>query len=552
MRIPFIPFFLSLALFANISFGQSTPVTGQHTPASAAYKHSSNLTTDNFHPDIAAQTLLGADASQATELADQLKKVMDAYGLSVDTNVISTDSNFVDTLTKKNICYPFPVYKDIYLQKMGGVWYYSSHTVKHIPQLYLKVFPKGSSTIAHYLKKLGNGDFLGLEQWQWLGFLIIILGSVGAYFLSFYLSKALVHTLTKKRIVQNESSAKIIQSAAKMFSLIMAVRLVRQLYPLLLLPLKFNSVILMITGVIQIIFLGFLVYRIIDIISLIASKVAARTVSTLDDQIVPLARKLFKALIILFTFLLVLGQAGVNLTALLAGISIGGLALAFAAQDSVRNIFGSLMLLLDRPFQIGDQIIIPSIDKIEGTVEEVGLRSTQIRAVDNSIVTVPNGKLADAAINNLGLRILRRYKFELGISYDTPTEVIEQFVYGVRKLMQSHPEVKTDSVQVHFHAYDAAALLIRCSCYIDTQTFSVELDTRQELNLGILKLAQIADVDFASKSNKMVIEDAPWQKKDDNDNTMMPKYVMAKNKIEEIDKFIQDIAHTRKAGDKLD
>jgi len=174
--------------------------------------------------------------------------------------------------------------------------------------------------------------------------------------------------------------------------------------------------------------------------------------------------------------------------------------------------------------------------------------------VDNSVVTVPNGKLADAAINNLGLRILRRYKFELGISYDTPTEVIEQFVYGVKKLMESHPAVKKDSVQVHFHAYDAAALLIRCSCYIDTQTFAVELDTRQELNLGILKLAQIADVDFASKSNTMVIEDAPWQKKEGNDNTAMPKYVMAQNKMDEINKYIQDISQSRKGnmGDKLD
>lgn len=523
---------------------------GQHSPAAAAYKHSANLSPSNYNPQVAAQTLYGADPAEAPQLADQLKKVMDAYGVLVDTNALSTDPNFVDTVTKKNIYYPFPEFKDIYLQKIGNSWYYSTHTVQQIPTMYQKVFPKGSGFIAHYLKKLGNGVFLGLEQWQWLGFLIILLGSAGIYFLSFYLSKGLINLLIKRRIVHTQSSQKIIHSAAKLFSFIMAVRLVRQLYPLLLLPLEFNATILMITGILQIIFLGYLMYRLTDIVSLIAAKIAERTTSTLDDQVIPLARKLLKALLIISTALLVLGQAGVNLTALLAGISIGGLALAFAAQDTVKNIFGSMMLLFDRSFQIGDQVVIPSIDNIEGTVEEVGLRSTRIRTLDNSITSIPNGKLADAAINNLGLRILRRYKFNLGINYDTPPELIEQFVYGIRRLMELNDLVKQDTIQVHMYAFDSSSLIIRCSCYFDTQVFADEMNARQQLNLDIIKLAGITGVQFAYPTSTMHIENAPWQKPEEK----QPKYKPHTEISEKINQFADDLRNRRKThpGENLD
>lgn len=515
-------FILLILLFVGPCSTISWSQKNQQSPAAAAYKHASNLKPENYHPDIAAQTLYGAGSEEGPQLADQLKKIMDAYGLLVDTNSLSTDPFFMDTVSKKHIYYPFAEYKDIYLQKVGNNWYYSSHTVQQIPDLYLKVFPRGSATIAHYLKKLGSGKFLGLEQWQWLGFLIILLFSVGVYFLSFYLSRALINALTKRRIFHTESSKKIITSAAKLFSMIMAVRLIRQLYPLLLLPIEFNSTILMVTGIVQIVFFGYWLYRITDIASLIGMRIAERTVSTLDNQLVPLGRKLIKALIIIASILLVLGQTGVNLTALLAGISIGGLALAFAAQDTVKNIFGSMMLLFDRSFQIGDQVSIPSIDGIEGVVEEVGLRSTRIRTFDNSLITVPNGKLADAAINNMGLRVLRRYKFNLGVTYDTPQPLLEQFIYGVRKIMAINELVKQDTIQAHFYSYDDSSLTIRCSCYLETQDFSVELNTRQQLNLDILNLASMLGINFAFPSSSMYIESTPWDSTADSKYKVQP------------------------------
>lgn len=522
----------------------------QYTPAAAAYKHSANLTPTNYHPEKAAEVLLGADPDQAPVLAEQLKKIMDAYGLSVDTNLLSHDAFYEDTVVHKNVYYPFPEYKDIYLQKAGTKWYYSPHTVQWIPNRYAEVFPKGSDTIAYYLKKLGSGVFLGLEQWQWLGFAIILLASVAVYFVTYFFVGKIARALTKRRIIHSAESAKTIRAFTRVFSLLVAVRLIRALYPLLLLPLSFNATILMVAGVVQIVFLGFMFYKMADVFALIGAKIAANTASTLDDQLVPLAKKLGKALILVTTLLLVLGQVGINLTALLAGLSIGGLALAFAAQDSVKNIFGSLMLLLDRSFQIGDQVLIPSIDNIEGVIEEVGLRSTRIRTFDNSLISIPNGKLADAAINNLGLRVLRRFKFNLTISYDTPPELIEQFVYGVRELMQIQSMIKTDTINVHLYAFDSSALMIRCSCYFQTQDFNIELDTRQRLILDILRLAETIGVDFAYPTTTMYVQGLPGQ--EPAPSKVGP--VNAEN-IQKIDRLIEQIRLERNVqhpGDNAD
>lgn len=531
-------FIVIIILYCGTVFSQN-----QKTPAATIFKHESNLRLDNYKPAKAGQTLYGAGTNDAPRLAEQLKKVMDAYGIAVDTNLLSNDPDFIDTVSGKHVYYPFENHKKIYLQKVGNEWYYSQETVKHIPDLYKSVFPRGSETISFYLKKLGNGVFLGYEQWQWIGLLLILFGSAALYFITYYISKKLVKAVTQRRIVQNEKSVKIVSSFAKLFSLLMAVRFIRMLYPLLLLPLGFNSSILLITGIAQAVFFGYMLYRVVDVISLIAAKIAANTVSTLDDQLIPLARKLAKAIIILGTILLVLGLTGVNLTALLAGLSIGGLALAFAAQDTVKNIFGSMMLLLDRTFQIGDHIFIPSIDNIEGTVEEVGLRSTRIRTFDNSLITVPNGKLADAAINNLGMRVQRRYKFNLGITYDTPPELISQFVAGVRQLMDIHPLVNIDTIQVHLHNFDASSLTLRCSCYFKTQDFNLELESRQELMLDIIRLAELLEIRFAFPTNTMHIENMPEK------TSLTPVYTInSSENMNKVNRLIEQIRREREAG----
>ena len=130
-------------------------------------------------------------------------------------------------------------------------------------------------------------------------------------------------------------------------------------------------------------------------------------------------------------FLHVLTVFGVDPATVLAGASIGGIAVAFAAQDSVKNLIGTMVIFLDKPFQLGDWV---QFGAVEGSVEEVGFRSTKIRAADTTLFQVPNSKISEADINNKGLRVFRRYTTEIGVRYDTPPELIEAFVEGIKKI----------------------------------------------------------------------------------------------------------------------
>src|SRR5690606_24921192 len=140
---------------------------------------------------------------------------------------------------------------------------------------------------------------------------------------------------------------------------------------------------------------------------------AESTDSKLDDQLVPLLRKAMKIFVVLVGALFLLQNLDVNVASLVAGLGIGGVAVALAAKDTIANFFGSLMIFIDRPFQIGDWV---KIGETEGIVEVVGFRSTRVRTFYNSLVTVPNAHFTEAAIDNLGMREYRRTSTVLNLT----------------------------------------------------------------------------------------------------------------------------------------
>ena len=135
--------------------------------------------------------------------------------------------------------------------------------------------------------------------------------------------------------------------------------------------------------------------------------------------------------------LIVLQNMGVNVFSLLAGLGLGGLAFALAAKDTAANLFGSIMILTDRPFKIGDWV---KMDGVEGTVEEIGFRSTRVRTFYNSLITIPNATIANVQIDNLGVRQYRRTTATLGVTYDTSMEKMNQFVEGIRKIIEGNAD----------------------------------------------------------------------------------------------------------------
>jgi MscS family membrane protein len=198
---------------------------------------------------------------------------------------------------------------------------------------------------------------------------------------------------------------------------------------------------------------------------------------------------------------------GTNVTALFASVGIGGLALALAAQDTVSNFFGSLMVIVDRPFQVGDWI---KTGDVEGTVEEVGFRSTRIRTFYNSLITLPNSNLIKASVDNLGDRTYRRWSTRLGIAYDTPAEKIDAFCEGIRELVRRHPYTRKDYFHIYFNEFGADSLQILVYVFFFTPEWATELRERHRLGVDIIRLAREIGIEFAFPTQTLYLRQEDW------------------------------------------
>lgn len=216
-----------------------------------------------------------------------------------------------------------------------------------------------------------------------------------------------------------------------------------------------------------------------------------------------LFRKTFSFLIFIVGGLVIIQNLGYNVTSILAGLGLGGLAIALAAKDTLSNIFGSLVILFDRPFVVGDWI---QFDQVEGTVESIGFRSTQIKTFYDSVISIPNFTIANAQIDNMGKRKFRRTRFTLGVTYSTPPEKIKAFVKGIKDIIHAHPKTKKDYHQVSFSGYADSSLNIFINFFLKVSNWDEELQFRQEVFLEILKLAQQIEVEFAFPSQSLYIE----------------------------------------------
>lgn len=244
------------------------------------------------------------------------------------------------------------------------------------------------------------------------------------------------------------------------------------------------------------------VFRAIEAIELLFIKYARKTESRMDDMLAPFIAKSMKGAVIVLGFLVFLQNSGINVVSVLAGLGLGGLALALAAQDTAANIFGSITIFLDQPFRVGDAI---KVQDTEGTVESIGFRSTRIRTFYNSLVTIPNSVVAKEKIDNLGVRPSRRIRHTLGVTYDTTATEIESFCEGLRYIAAQLPQTVKDSVTVVFNGYGESSLNILVNFHIEVPELKEELAVQQQFLLEVLKLAEAQKIDFAFPTRTLQI-----------------------------------------------
>jgi MscS family membrane protein len=234
--------------------------------------------------------------------------------------------------------------------------------------------------------------------------------------------------------------------------------------------------------------------RIIDRLCAIWEKKALATEGTFDDQLVPIVRKSTKVFLVITGVVMILQNLGYSVTSLIAGVGLGGAALALASKDTVANLFGSLVIFIDRPFQIGDWV---EIGEVEGTVEEVGLRVTLIRTFANSLITVPNAQLTTTAINNWSRMRKRRIKLVLGLTYDTTPAKVEEAVEAIRKVLREDERIDQSFFLVNFTDLGAHSIDIFVYCFTVTTRWDEHLQIRQEVLLKFMRAVKDLGLDFA-------------------------------------------------------
>jgi MscS family membrane protein len=255
-------------------------------------------------------------------------------------------------------------------------------------------------------------------------------------------------------------------------------------------------------SVLVIVDVTWLAFRLIDSTSHFLSSLAGRTESKLDDQLVPVVRKSLKTFVGVLAFLFVAQNLGYSVASLLAGLGIGGLAVALAAKDTLSNFFGSLTILIDRPFVVGDWIETGSN---EGVVEEIGFRSTRIRTFAKTQISVPNSVLANSAINNWSRMPIRRVKMTVGVTYHSSAEQMEKAVEGIRRLLREHDAVYQEFFLVNFTDFGASSLDIFVYYFTKTTVWAEFLEIRQDVNLKIMRLLESLGLEIAFPSRTVYL-----------------------------------------------
>ncbi len=395
-------------------------------------------------------------------------------------------------------------------------WLFSAQTVDDLPKLYdefkNKPIVKGVSTnvdvpfsvrLRDYMKQNFPGlmsKSLFLENWQWIGMFCII-------FLGLGISRLVTNILRKSiTLIFKREDLSIDTGIESRFLKPISITLTSWSWWIGLttlgLPGNARLFLLVTVKVITAISGIWAGYRLMDLVGNYLQAKAELTENKFDDLLVPLVTRTLKVLAIAIGLVFIADIFALDIDKILAGLGIGGLAFALAAKDTISNIFGSLTILIDRPFQIGDWVTIGAAD---GTVESVGVRSTRIRTFYNSLISIPNSQLITATIDNWGARKFRRITCKIGVTYDTPPDKIDAFCEGIREIIRKHPYSRKDYFHVYLNEFANSSLNILLYCFVQTPDWSTELREKHRLFNDIIRLAKQLGVEFAFPTQTLFV-----------------------------------------------
>jgi MscS family membrane protein len=490
--------------------GTATPAAdplGRDTPSGTLYGFLQAAQAGNY--STAAQYLQmssGRRQTQGEDLATKLKVVIDR-AFTGDLRRISNqpegtpqegvplDRQRVGTLTAGD------VEADLTLVRVpdgnNRIWLISSDTLARLPDLYDQAAVHQVET--HLPHALVSNSFLGLPLWQWLAILVAVPIAAGLGWLAVQVLRLPWYLWARYR---KHEVAAAWNSFVRPLWLVLGVLAHGVLVSYLRIPVLQRHHYQQVAGVVAVIGFNWLLWRILRAVLNNVRQRAVLAGRMGTGSLMILGERMLKAGIVILAIFSVMGTLGFNLSAPLAGLGIGGIAIAFAAQKTLENLFGGVSILGDEVIRIGDTCRFG--DRV-GTVEDISLRSTRIRTPDRTELSIPNGSLATMNVENLSRRDKLLFTTKLGLRCETSSDQMRYVLAQVRRLLYEHPKVQTQGARSRFVAFDASALTMEIFCYILTRDDGEFQAIREDLLLRIMDIVTSAGTSFAFPSQTVYL-----------------------------------------------
>ncbi len=442
-----------------------------------------------------------ANAARREELARRLKAVLDARlwvdvervspsargdttdGLPADRDQLGTIAGAEDAVT-----HPIRLARVV---RDGGVrWVFSATTVAAVDGLY-------AALPDHWIREhlparlLVAGPF-DVLWWQWLALLLLLPVAALIGWLLAKPSQALLRRIVSR--TTSEFDDELVAAARGPLVLLWGVAASGVLLRWIALAAPAEAFVHGLQRGLAVAASFWVMLRAIDVLQRALPTSEWATHHPALRSLIPLGGRILRMLLIVLGALAVVASFGYPVATILAGLGIGGIAVALGAQKSLEHFFGSVSIGVDQPFRVGDFV---EVDGVTGDVESIGLRSSQIRTLNRTVVTIPNGRLAEARAENFAARDRIRFHTMIGLEYGTTSATIRRIRDDIEALLRAHPRMHTDTVIVRFTAFGAFSLDLEIMCWIETTVFNEFREVREELLLGIMGVVERNGASFA-------------------------------------------------------
>jgi MscS family membrane protein len=449
-------------------------------------------------------------AAQGPALARQLKRVLDR-GLWVDLEGLSDDpegdTGEEGVGRRRDLVGAIPLAGggrvDVQVERVTEdgerVWKIAAATVERVPALYAEL---GYGAFEEWLPDpFFDWSFAEIQLWQWIGLVALVVAAWAVSWLLVRAAMRIIQPLARRSVTTIDDQ--LMENGAAPLRFLFGLGLFTLGVVALRLSVPAEAFLLDAVQALVVVAIVYLAFRLVDIFSRWSQDRLLDRGQVAAVGMLPLARKTAKVFLAALGLLAVLQNVGVNVTALIAGLGVGGLAIALAAQKSIENLFGGMTLVVDQPVRVGDFCRFG--DQV-GTVEAVGLRSTRLRTLDRTVVTIPNAQFSEMKLETFAARDKIRMIFKIGLRYETTPDQVRWILVELRKLLYAHPRVHEDPARIRFVGFGAYSLDLEVFAYAVTDDFNEFLAIQEDVLLRIMDVVEASGSGFAFPSQTLYME----------------------------------------------